>query len=734
MDARATASMAGGMAGRRMYLTVLSLLAVSFMLFQIAVLRELRFQLSTIFTLTPFLFSGVLTCIGLGSLAADRLGETSQRVLRWSVALLPIMLIPLFSVVITMPQNLLDYASPAFQPTAFLPAGGAVTPDAGDVYLRQVILAFLAVGVFGYGPVFFLQGVIFTLYFREGRQEGILSNVYAVDLIASGMGALIGGALNFVLTPIQMVLVASALLVLTLWISSGYLRMRRAVVVAASLAAVGLMGAELGGRLLEGLESPVWLGKGLAYSQWSRYRRIDVVDLPGRLTVYTDNLPFHHYVKDDTLHTRNPRAFPAQLAQVDPQIKDVLILGSGTGADVRIFRHLVTRDLRIVAVELDGAFVGTARAFPWLWTTYRTADIVVQEGRYYLENSPGQFDIVLYAYIDPQSAISNIGLPDANFMYTDAGLRRAYERVRPGGYFILTRVYLVHETAEFIRRLCATLKAAGVPPEEVRLYRGRRSTRWGYYGELATFYALVKKGGGTPEFRDPEVVPVAWVDGGRATTDFFPLSMVTGVWFGTLVEFVKRSMLGLALVGVVLLALLVRIGTSAGHFNFFLLGFGSFLLESLVLFYSFLLIGDPNLSAAVAVGVFLVWNGVGSLLSLRFETSRWFYAAVPLAVLLYAATAPVLNVQTITLPIGARTLAFSLHLALGGVVAGAMFPIALRSFGRERVSSMFFIDLVGCALAPVAFWLALSFAGIWLVGTGAVLSYAVVGTTLALRR
>jgi hypothetical protein len=58
--------------GRPIYLVVLGLLALSFMIFQIAVLRELRFQLSTIFTLTPFLFSAVITFIGLGSLPGRR--------------------------------------------------------------------------------------------------------------------------------------------------------------------------------------------------------------------------------------------------------------------------------------------------------------------------------------------------------------------------------------------------------------------------------------------------------------------------------------------------------------------------------------------------------------------------------------------------------------------------------------------------------------------------------------
>ncbi len=81
-----------------------------------------------------------------------------------------------------------------------------------------------------------------------------------------------------------------------------------------------------------------------------------------------------------------------------------------------------------------------------------------------------------------------------------------------------------------------------------------------------------------------------------------------------------------------------------------------------------------------------------------------------------------------------RGLIFSLHVSVAGVVAGAMFPVALRSFKGERVTSMFFIDVGGCALAPIAFWLAMSAAGIWPVAAGAVGSYVVVAGILAARR
>src|SRR5207237_8658498 len=131
-------------------------------------------------------------------------------------------------------------------------------------------------------------------------------------------------------------------------------------------------------------------------------------------------------------------------------------------------------------------------------------------------------------------------------------------------------------------------------------------------------------------------------------------SLGTGIWFDTLMRYMRRHAIPLVAVLTAILAIGVTASTSLSRFNFFVLGFGSFLLESLVLFNSFLLLGDPNLSAALAVGFFLLWNGIGSFLSARLEQRRWFYLAVPGIVAVYAVTAPMLNFLTISAPVSVR--------------------------------------------------------------------------------
>lgn len=709
-------------ARRPAYLGILALLAVSFMLYQIALLRELRYQLTTLFTLTPFLFSTVVFSMALGSLVADRLSAKAFAVLRGSVALLPIVMLGSFAATLVVAQDCVGTGSGRFVGSA----GGAS-------YFNASLSAFIAVAVAGYGVVFVLQGLVFALFFREGREKGVLSDLYGVDLLASGAGALLGGGLNFVLTPVQTVLLSCGLALVTLWASRRLLGVRASHAATVSLVALGLIGAELGAGLLSRLEDPPWRA-GTNFSLWSRYRRIDVRHDPETLEVFADGILFQANNLKDAAHPGDPRRTTTELIErAGRPVRDVLIIGAGTGTDVRILRSVMGERLSIVAVELDPGFVDTARAFPALWESYRTAEVVVQEGRYFLERSGRDFDLVLYAYIDPQSAIGTIGIPDANFLYTDAGLRAAFARVRPGGYLVMNRVYLAQEESEFVRRTCATVRSAGIPPQQCRLYRQKWTAPWGYYGELGSFHLTAGKGVVPPDLPASGLVELPWTEGGRATTDLFPFSLGTGVWFDALLKHVSGNLF-LLLPGVLAVAALGWVmSRSAGRSTLFVLGLGSFLVESLVLFNSFLLFGDPNLSAAIAVGAFLLWNGVGSLGSARLERVRGWAVAIPAAVLLYAVTAPWLSIHTLTAPAAVRFLLFTVHLSAAGIACGAMFPAALRHFREASVPQLFFFDVVGCALAPPLFWLAISVVGVWLVAAGAGLSYAVVCAVVALR-
>jgi predicted membrane-bound spermidine synthase len=705
------------------YLAVLSLLAAAFMLFQLAVLRELRFQLTTSFSLTPFLFSSIIFFIAIGSLFATRIQATSQRVLRIGVLLLPAILLPVFALMLLSAHGQIDPSERLVTIVLEKPAPGTEV-NSGDHIFRTTIFAFIAVGVAGYGIIFFLQGLLFALYFREARTMGVLSVVYAADLIASGAGAVLGGGLAFALTPIQTVLVSEGVFLAALWVSRRMLGIRPLHAGLMTVAAAGLMAVELGGGFITWLENPGFFTE-LTYSQWSRYRRIDAEEQSLNLMVYADGMLFQVHERNDTGHKHDPRAWMAQAIEKSTRpVKDVLIIGAGSGADVRVLRDLVGDRLNITAVELDQGFIDTARQSPWLWKTYGSAEIIAQEGRYFLENTPRQFDFIIYAFIDPQSATGNIGLPDCNFLYTDAGFRSALARVREGGLLYISRVFVEAEEKEWMGRMCAALESAGAVRENVRLYRDRGSSPWGAAGRLSAMHLLVGKGTRPPEMVTRSRIPVAWVDGGRAPTDMFPFNFGTGIWLETLIRWVAQEKVILIPACALLLGVLVLSGTSKARGTLFALGFGSFMLESLVLFNSFLLFGDPNLSAALAVGVFLLWSGVGSLWSHRLDHSKWSRVAVPAGIVIYSATAPLINAGMMASPVALRLLVFVIHGAIAGIPAGMAFPAALRKFPESSVPVLFFVDVMGCAIAPPLFWLAMNLWGLWMVIVLVTLSYA----------
>ena len=194
------------------YLVVLSLLAFSFMLFQMSVLRELRYTLSTLFTLTPFVFSAVIFLIGLGSCVARWVPAGTRGVLRWSVAILPVALLPLFAL------RWLCRVREGPPADLFFRVGGD--------YIGAVGRSFIVVAVFGYGPVFFLQGLIFALYFREAARKAS-SPVSTRWTWSPRAGRSAGRRPGVICHAIQCVLLASGVLVIALWQTRQYLGLGR---------------------------------------------------------------------------------------------------------------------------------------------------------------------------------------------------------------------------------------------------------------------------------------------------------------------------------------------------------------------------------------------------------------------------------------------------------------------------------------------------------------------------
>ncbi len=676
--------------------------AFALMLFQIALLRELRYQVSAYYTLAPFLFSAVVVFIGLGSLLS-RLVRRTDLIAKATIGVLPSLMLAAYGATILIARMTVDRT----QEMAY--AFQATDVDPRLEHLDAITLPFLYVALGGYGIVFITQGLLFAALFREGRKSGHLEGFYALDLLASGLGALAGGVIAFHLSPLQTAVAAAAGLLAAAVLFRRTLGLGPKSLGASALLTVILAGGLLGPDLAHAEEAPEIRGMKALYSTWSPYRRIDVLEDKDVLAVLTDSLLFHVYRKGES-DAWNPISIG--LGQLQPDRRgEVLVIGAGTGSDLRILRRMYGDAVHVTAVELDPGFIETTRAVPWLRDSMEGADVVVQEGRNFLETTDRDFDAIIFAYIDPQSAISRIGVPDANFLYTVEGLKAAWAKVRPGGLLMVTRVFLVNQQEDFLRRLFATLDAAGLG-DASKVYRLRRSLRYGYYGEISVLQVYAWKDQPPHEVNNVELTPLSPVFGGRPTTDAFPFSLETGVWFGILVDYVKEKPAFLWGAALSLLLLAVRLLTSRAHSVFFFLGLGSFLVESVVIFQSFLLLGSPALSAALAVGFLLLWNAVGSWGAARFARWKHFGWLCLAAILLHGFTAPLLSHLLLSHPPVWRVVGLGLHLALPGIPIGALFPQALMKYRERPVAGLFAIDLVGCALAPVVFWMAMSVWGL----------------------
>lgn len=203
--------------------------------------------------------------------------------------------------------------------------------------------------------------------------------------------------------------------------------------------------------------SPTWVrepvGSGLEilyrcnavlYSGRSRYQRIDIVDSEthGRM-LFLDSIcqssEYDEFIYHEML------VHPALFSVAEPQ--SVLVIGGATGASLReIFRHPGIR--RVVKVDIDGELVEICKRFLPSWHRESFSDarleLIVQDGREYLERVTETFDSIILDLSDPYE-----GSPAA-LLFTKEFYQLVQRRLRGGG--------------------SVSLQAQGISPEEVALH------------------------------------------------------------------------------------------------------------------------------------------------------------------------------------------------------------------------------------------------------------------------
>ena len=171
-------------------------------------------------------------------------------------------------------------------------------------------------------------------------------------------------------------------------------------------------------------------------------------------------------------------------------------------------------------------------------------------------------------------------------------------------------------------------------------------------------------------------------------------------------------------------------GISSIHF--FILGLSYMFLESIILFNSFLLFGNPAFSAAFAVGIFLISSGIGSLLLRKNKNKNLILLLLPAASVLYSIFSLLLNKYSFSFAMSIRISFFILLVFMIGIIIGPLFPISLKRFSNKKVPFLYFSDLFGSGVASVLFSLLLLKYGIFIPMILFTLGYFIISLVLLL--
>jgi len=213
-----------------------------------------------------------------------------------------------------------------------------------------------------------------------------------------------------------------------LWLS------RRPLSLVALVGAVGLAG---------------WSVDGAAFSP---YNRIDLVqeDTSIQLSVNRDFHQYMHDLSDDRMdlakaegaeseHLIRYRAAYDLPFSINDQRERVLIVGAGTGNDAQAALRQGYQE--VLSVDIDPAIIALGQALhPEQPYSDPRVQPIVQDARAFFEHYEGPpLDAVVYGLLDSHAMFTSLSsLRLDNYVYTEEGIRTAWEHVGPGGHLSLS--------------------------------------------------------------------------------------------------------------------------------------------------------------------------------------------------------------------------------------------------------------------------------------------------------
>ncbi|MDW8309512.1 MAG: hypothetical protein RMK20_09080, partial [Verrucomicrobiales bacterium] len=203
---------------------------------------------------------------------------------------------------------------------------------------------------------------------------------------------------------------------------------------------------------------------------WSPYQKIEYVEEPpppsfaGRLRrrIFVNGLD-HQEMLDriDRTFYEVPHLHRQQSGL--PPYRRVLVIGAGSGNDVvAALKHGAEH---VDAVEIDPVIAELGRRHnPYLAYRDPRVRVVVDDGRAFMTQADGPYDLIVFALTDSLVKVSSLTqLRLENYLFTRESVERAHALLSPGGDLVFYNFYRLPFVAEKIQKLVE--HATGQPPK-----------------------------------------------------------------------------------------------------------------------------------------------------------------------------------------------------------------------------------------------------------------------------
>ena len=366
--------------------------------------------------------------------------------------------------------------------------------------------------------------------------------------------------------------------------------------------------------------SPSWRSRRAPGDIWSPYQRLTVYRTADSIGIDANGVPHQGFFLDPK-HT--PYAFYTQIDRWFPgrTYNRVLVIGSGAGNDTAV--ALARGASHVDAVEIDPAILDIGRSLnpaqPYVdprVTTY------AQDGRAFLRNAAGRYDLVIYAVTDSLALVSNTAnLRLESFLFTQEAFDEVRDHLTPDGVFVL---YNYYREPWLVEKIAGMIGSSFGSPPIARLFPAGS----GAGAVLAAGPAIAALDG-----EPPPGDGVDRLDGltrPAPATDDWPFLYLREPTVAPFYLVALAIVLLLALATVVAVTRVRRIPLRRFSPHFFVLGIAFLLLETRSLATFSLLFGTTwTVNALVFFGILAsVLAAIGVTAWLRPKRAGWIYAAL----------------------------------------------------------------------------------------------------------